>query len=72
MATHSDVAHRWAQDDSDARKIASQRMWFDRQQNNYAGFLPSADEQVIYSHGTHWPLAAFQTTPRRAANALFC
>lgn len=68
MATHSQVAHRWAQDDAGARSVRGFNLFFDRSPA-YAAHFPGAtaaardDEQVIYSHGYHFPIAAFQTAP---------
>lgn len=63
MASHSEVAHRWAQDDATARTIKGYNLFYDRSRG-YAGlFAEGSEEQTIFSHGYHFPLAAFQTTP---------
>lgn len=63
MASHSEVAHRWAQDDSEARTLTGFNM-FTQWGDAYRGlFQDGSRENVIFSHGTHFPIAAFQTTP---------
>jgi hypothetical protein len=66
MASHAQVAHRWAQDDATARTVRGFNIFFDRAPS-YPGLFgcdifPNTVENVIYSHGYHFPIAAFQTT----------
>jgi hypothetical protein len=51
MASHDQVAHRWAQDDAEARTVAGFNLFFERRSNGV---------QTIFSHGKHFALAAFQ------------
>lgn len=66
MASHAQVAHRWAQDDASARTVRGFNIFFDRAPS-YPGLFgcdifPNSVENVIYSYGYHFPIAAFQTT----------
>lgn len=61
MASHSEVAHRWAQDDRNARRVTGFNMWFDWR----------GDTNIIYSYGTHFPVAAFMTAPSGRRVVLF-
>lgn len=56
MATHSQVAHRWAQDNG--RPVKGFNLFFERRDR--AGMGPI---QTLYSYGYHFPLAAFVTAP---------
>ncbi|AXQ68211.1 hypothetical protein HOT99_gp088 [Caulobacter phage CcrBL10] len=55
MTSHAMVAHRWAQDDENARNVKGFNMYFERY-----GRGPDA-VNVIFSYGTHFPAAAFVT-----------
>lgn len=62
MASHTEVAHRWALDDETKRDLKSFNM-FAEWSNSYRDlFAADAREHTIFSHGRHFPIAAFQTT----------
>lgn len=54
MASHSEIAHRWAQDDRSARTLSSFNM-IHRWESDGAN--------IIFSHGYHFPIAAFMDAP---------
>jgi hypothetical protein len=56
MATNSQVAHRWAQDNG--RPIRGHSVFFERRETDYMGPV-----QTIFSYGMHFPVAAFVTAP---------
>lgn len=64
MASHSEVAHRWAQDDQSARTLKGFNIFaeWDLAYNDY--FAAGSQINVIFSHGRHFPIAAFVTTPK--------
>lgn len=63
MATYAEVCARWAQDDPNARVLKAQRLYYVR--HEHAGWAGATygPENVLYSYGRHFPLAAFQTAP---------
>lgn len=61
MASHEEVAHRWAQDDASARQISGFNMYFERR----------ASEHIIFSYGSHFPVAAFVDAPDGSRVVLF-
>lgn len=52
MVSHDMVAHRWAQDDPDARTVRGFNMFYERDERG---------DNVIFSHGYHFAAAAFTT-----------
>lgn len=56
MASHAQVAHRWAQDNG--RPIRGNNVFFERRETEYMGPV-----QTIFSYGMHFPVAAFVTAP---------
>lgn len=56
MASHSQVAHRWAQDNG--RPVKGLNMFFERRDSDVMGPV-----QTLYSYGRHFPLASFVTAP---------
>lgn len=71
MASHSEVAHRWAQDDANAREISGFNMFFERRETSgYAG-TTYGPEHIIFSYGRHFPIAAFQTDANGRRVVLF-
>lgn len=71
MASHSEVAHRWAQDDPTARPLKGFNMFFERRPAYRGDFEDNSEENIIFSYGYHFPIAAFQTTPRGERVVLF-
>lgn len=63
MASHSEVAHRWAQDDENARTLTGFNMFCDQRPSYPELFAPNTTINTIYSHGRHYAAAAFVTTP---------
>jgi hypothetical protein len=61
MASHEEVAHRWAQDDASARQISGFNIYFERR----------ASEHIIFSYGSHFPVAAFVDAPDGSRVVLF-
>lgn len=64
MASHQQVAHRWAQDDANAREIRGFNMFYERGGSYGAYFAPGSDVNRIFSHGRHYVAAAFVTTKK--------
>lgn len=62
MASHKEVAHRWAQDDASARTLSGFNMFYERAPAYSAYFAEGSDVNRIYSHGRHYVAASFVTT----------
>lgn len=62
MASHQEVAHRWAQDDASARTLSGFNMFYERGPAYSAYFKEGSDVNRIYSHGRHYVAASFVTT----------
>lgn len=71
MANHSQVAHRWAQDYLAGRTVSGFNMFYETRPAYRELFAEGSQEHVIFSHGRHFPIAAFQTTPRGERVVLF-
>lgn len=71
MASHSQVAHRWAQDDSDARAVRGYNMYYERNRAYASLFAEGSESQTIFSHRNHFPIASFQTLPSGERVVLF-
>lgn len=63
MASHEEVVHRWAQDDANGRTLKGFNLFYERKRAYTGIFAEGSDMNVIYSHGYHFPAAAFVTTP---------